>query len=668
MAALTASLVASLGAHPTAAMLIIALVAFGEAMLFVGLFVPSSLVMIGAGTLVGLGRLPLLTVLLAGAAGAVAGDALSFWIGRTGGERLRQVWLLAAHPALLGRGEAFFARHGGKSVFAARFVPAVKAVLPTVAGMAGMPVLRFTAVNVASAVVWSAAHVLPGALLGRGLGVAAVSNPRVLALAGIAAVLLGVAWLGTRLLVRFGVPFATAARRRLAAKLAQSRHPRLAAFGRTLRGRAFSAGPALLALAAVGALGLLAVLVAALVLDPGLARADLAISGALGALRVPGARDAMLAITMLADWRSPLPLAVLMLALLAWRRRWADALGFGAAVGLALAFVPLAKSLLHRPRPTALYTGAEAWSFPSGHATHAAVILGLLALLVARGRPARTRARIYAAGAAVVLLVALSRLALLAHWPSDVAAGLLFGLAVVLTVAALRNDALPALAPREAVALVLVFALLIAPLHVATGWRAAQAFYDTTPPVATVDRGDWLRDGWAALPAERLLLDGDPGEAIAAQTDLPAGAVAQAFAVAGWSPAPPGWLPAVADAVLPTRATVGALAPWPLTHAGRRPVATFLSPPSADGRSRTVARLWPTQTVVAGGAGMPLPLVLLSVTRESLDPLLGRWSQLESAPAGPATLHAVTAILGTAANVGPSVRPAGGPVLVTAAV
>lgn len=66
-----------LSANPTLAILILFLVAFGEAMLFIGLFVPSTPIMIGAGALVGLGKLGLFPVLIASALGAIAGDALS---------------------------------------------------------------------------------------------------------------------------------------------------------------------------------------------------------------------------------------------------------------------------------------------------------------------------------------------------------------------------------------------------------------------------------------------------------------------------------------------------------------------------------------------------------------------------------------------------------------
>jgi undecaprenyl-diphosphatase len=117
MSQLASTVTDYLSAHPYLAILILFLVAFGEAMLFLGLFVPSSPIMIGAGALVGLGKLGLFPVLIASAAGAVAGDALSFWIGRRGKRRLVSMWPLATRPDLLATGERFFARHGSTSIW-----------------------------------------------------------------------------------------------------------------------------------------------------------------------------------------------------------------------------------------------------------------------------------------------------------------------------------------------------------------------------------------------------------------------------------------------------------------------------------------------------------------------------------------------------------------------
>ena len=78
MSHLLSQFVDFLGTHQSLAILFAFLVAFGEALLILGLFVPSTVVLVGLGTLIGLGKMAFLPVFAATVAGAVAGDALSF--------------------------------------------------------------------------------------------------------------------------------------------------------------------------------------------------------------------------------------------------------------------------------------------------------------------------------------------------------------------------------------------------------------------------------------------------------------------------------------------------------------------------------------------------------------------------------------------------------------
>ena len=124
--------------HPTWAIAVVFLIAFGEALLIIGLFVPSTAVLVGAGILVGAGQLAFWPVFLATTIGAVAGDQVSFWAGRYFGNGLRKIWPLNKFPQLVERGEDFVKRHGGKSIALGRFVPGVKAVVPGIVGLLGM--------------------------------------------------------------------------------------------------------------------------------------------------------------------------------------------------------------------------------------------------------------------------------------------------------------------------------------------------------------------------------------------------------------------------------------------------------------------------------------------------------------------------------------------------
>ena len=82
MTQLATNLTDYLSAHPYLAIMILFLIAFGEAMLFIGLFVPSTPIMIGAGALVGLGKLGLFPVLIARDGPGGAASTISFRCGR----------------------------------------------------------------------------------------------------------------------------------------------------------------------------------------------------------------------------------------------------------------------------------------------------------------------------------------------------------------------------------------------------------------------------------------------------------------------------------------------------------------------------------------------------------------------------------------------------------
>jgi len=151
--------------HPNWALAVVFFTAMGEALLVIGLFVPSSATLVGAGTLVGVGRLSFWPVMIAAILGCVVGDQISFWAGRIYGDRLRGMWPLRNYPHLLAKGEEYVKKHGGKSIAVGRFVPGIKSVIPGIAGMFGMNQMYFLIINVASGIVWGAMHILPGVLL-----------------------------------------------------------------------------------------------------------------------------------------------------------------------------------------------------------------------------------------------------------------------------------------------------------------------------------------------------------------------------------------------------------------------------------------------------------------------------------------------------------------------
>jgi membrane protein DedA with SNARE-associated domain len=146
-------------------MLFIFLISLGECVFVLGLLVPSTPVLLVTGTLIAQAKLPFWPIYLVAVFGAVVGDSISYWIGRLLEHRIKEVWPFRNYRDQLAKGEVFFARHGGKSIFIGRFIPGVKAVVPGIAGMLGMHWPRFFAINVISAFAWAAAHIVPAMLL-----------------------------------------------------------------------------------------------------------------------------------------------------------------------------------------------------------------------------------------------------------------------------------------------------------------------------------------------------------------------------------------------------------------------------------------------------------------------------------------------------------------------
>ena len=148
--------------------LAVAGLAFGETAIFVDLLVPGEVGMViagAAGAEAGL-RLPLLV--LAGAIGATVGDSVSYVIGRRWGFRLVHRWAFTRtrlEPKLTAA-QRYFARRGGSAVFLGRWVGALRAVVPLVAGAARMPYRRFLAWNVLASAGWATAAVSLGWYLG----------------------------------------------------------------------------------------------------------------------------------------------------------------------------------------------------------------------------------------------------------------------------------------------------------------------------------------------------------------------------------------------------------------------------------------------------------------------------------------------------------------------
>ena len=143
------------------------LIVFCETGLVVTPFLPGDSLLFAVGALAASTTLNVHTLALTLFVAAVLGDTVNYSIGRIFGERLfRNPDSKLFRRDHLERTEAFYAKHGGKTIVIARFVPIIRTFAPFVAGMSHMHYGRFIAFNIGGAAVWVVSLVYGGYLLG----------------------------------------------------------------------------------------------------------------------------------------------------------------------------------------------------------------------------------------------------------------------------------------------------------------------------------------------------------------------------------------------------------------------------------------------------------------------------------------------------------------------
>ncbi|MBO1909775.1 DedA family protein [Microvirga sp. 3-52] len=162
---LTTMLLDFVRAHQGWAPFIVGLLAFAESLAVVSLLVPSTVLLLGIGALIGASGLEFWPIWLSAAVGAILGDWLSYAIGFRYKHAAFRVWPLSSCQNLSDRGEQFFARWGAWGVYLGRFIGPMRAVVPLTAGIFAMPMLLFQTATIASAFVWAFIMLAPGASL-----------------------------------------------------------------------------------------------------------------------------------------------------------------------------------------------------------------------------------------------------------------------------------------------------------------------------------------------------------------------------------------------------------------------------------------------------------------------------------------------------------------------
>ncbi len=152
--------------------LIVGLAVVAERSILIGLVVPGDVVIALGGVYAARGDLNVVAVMAIAFVAAVCGESAGFWLGRRYGMSLvRRFPLLNRLEDKLSEVQMYFDRHGGKTVAIGRYATAAGAMVPFVAGMAGMRYRRFLLFDVPAVLLWAIGITLVGYVFGRNLDV-----------------------------------------------------------------------------------------------------------------------------------------------------------------------------------------------------------------------------------------------------------------------------------------------------------------------------------------------------------------------------------------------------------------------------------------------------------------------------------------------------------------
>lgn len=593
--------------HPTLSGLLIFVIALLESLVVVGLLIPGAFLLFGVGALIATGSLQLYPTLAWTIAGAFAGDGISFLVGRHYHQRLRVVWPFNRYPALVNRGIDFFYRHGGKSVFMARFVGPVRPIVPAIAGMMDMPISRFLLVDGIASLLWAPAYILPGMVFGASLGLAAEVAGRLVVLL---IIFVGITWLCVELVRvagRLVQPHLATALERL---LHWSRHhPLLKPLAGSLLDPEHPEARGLAILSVLFFITLwLLLLISHQVLQGGfMGDLDNYVHHSMLELRTPYIYRANVLITLLGE-QLLLALVVVTGSLwLLWKGCSKAAFHWIAVYVCTGVLTWLLKISAQVARPVEFYPG---YSFPSAHTAMSLAVYGFLALLIARELPLKRRWLPYSLAGLLVMAIAFSRLYLGVHWLSDFLGGACLGLfwVALIGIAYDRHPA-PRLPVRRFLAVMLVIMAVVASWLGPQRYRQDLEHYARPVDTRMVALAEWQAHYWRELPAYRVDLEGLNEQPLNIQWAGSLHYLEQLLAAQGWQPAPAigasslmNWLVSEPD--------IERLPILPQVHDGQHHELLLVN--RSDGAQRlTVLRLWPANVEISD-SGRPLWLGTVS--------------------------------------------------------
>lgn len=189
-----------IGTYHQLAYVLLFLIIFLETGLVVTPFLPGDSLLFAAGAIAAVStsfHVPVLLILFCIA--AIAGDTVNYHIGKALSGRVRKRERIPlVKIEYIDRTQAFFGRHGGKTITLARFVPIIRTFAPFVAGVGSMPYRRFLGFNIIGGVCWVVSIFTIGYLFGNIAWIKDHFSVIVIAIVAISVLPMAFGWLRAR--------------------------------------------------------------------------------------------------------------------------------------------------------------------------------------------------------------------------------------------------------------------------------------------------------------------------------------------------------------------------------------------------------------------------------------------------------------------------------------
>ena len=385
-----------LAAHQMWLLLAVAVTAFLESFALVGIVVPGVAMLFALATLAAGSDIDIFPLISAGFLGAIMGDSASFYIGRHFKDRLYTSSPFNKYPQWINRGQAFFAKYGMLSVVIGRFVGPIRPVVPLVAGSLSMPAAKFLTINFISALVWAPAYLLPGYWIGQSVEGLAEEHLNLLKIAAVIALCI---WLTTLVVVHC---WRTHCQTK---QITQNTPTRIQTWF-------FIAALAGFVALAFG------------INPPDLNPLNLWITEYVQQNRQVWLDPIFVFFTGFGTSRPIALFTVLLVGWLFFRGEKASAIAFTGVMAMSPIFIFGLKDLFGYARPDIVHILLSGSSFPSGHATIAALTLGFVGFLALEKAKPKHQTLTASLFASFIIVMCFSRIYLGVHWFTDILGGL----------------------------------------------------------------------------------------------------------------------------------------------------------------------------------------------------------------------------------------------------